>query len=125
MTRNLFDTTVPPMPDLDCPAWCSADHGYNWLQHVEACRWVEQADPSRGLDPALLFESSHRVELATDVEPGHGSETVEIEIVQHPGSAPELALIAELWLTAAQARALAGALLAGADRLEGITGGRG
>ena len=118
-------TTVPPMPDLDCPAWCGADHYSDWRQHVDASRWVQQADPTRGLDPALLFESSHRVELATGVEPGHGSETVEIEIVQHAGSAPELALIAELGLTAGQARALAGALLAGADRLEEITGGRG
>ena len=118
-------TTVPPMPDLHCPAWCSADHYSNWRQHVEATQWVQQADPSRGIDPALLFESSHRTELATDVEPGHGSETVEIEIVQHAGSAPELALIAELGLTAGQARVLAGALLAGADRLEEITDGRG
>ena len=118
-------TTVPPMPDLDCPAWCSADHYSNWRQHVEATQWVQQADPTRRIDPALLFESSHRTELATDVEPGHGSETVEIEIVQHAGSVPELALIAELGLTAAQARALAGALLAGADRLEEITDGRG
>ena len=123
---TMIDTAaLPPMPDLACPAWCSADHYSNWRQHVEATQWVQQADPSRGIDPALLFESSHRTELATDVDPGHGSETVEIEIVQHAGSAPELALIAELGLTAAQARALAGALLAGADRLEGITDGRG
>ena len=118
-------TTVPPMPDLACPAWCRADHYSDWIQHVAASQWVQQVNPSRKVDPALLFESSHRTELATDVDPGHGSETVEIEIVQHAGSAPELALIAELGLTAAQARALAGALLAGADRLEGITGGRG
>ena len=125
MNRTMIDTAaLPSMPDLDCPAWCSADHGYNWLQHVEATQWVQQADPSRGIDPALLFESSHRVELPTGVEPGHGSETVEIEIVQRAGSAPEV-LIAELGLTAAQARALAGALLAGADRLEEITDGRG
>ncbi len=85
---TMIDTAaLPPMPDLACPAWCDADH-YNWRQHVEACQWVQQADPSRGLDPALLFESSHRTELATDVEPGHGSETVEIEIVQHAGTAP-------------------------------------
>ena len=123
---TMIDTaTVPPMPDLACPAWCDADHYSNWRQHVEATQWVQQADPTRRIDPALLFESSHRVELPTDVEPGHGSETVEIEIVQHAGSVPELALIAELGLTAAQARALAGALLAGADRLEGITDGRG
>ena len=125
MTRNLFHTTVPPIPNLDCPAWSSADHGSAWAQHVEATNWAHQADPTSRNDPALLFESPHRVELATDVDPGHGCEALELEVVQHPGSAPELALTAELGLTAAQARALAGALLAAADRLEGIAGGRG
>ena len=48
-------TTVPPMPDLDCPAWCSADHYSNWRQHVEATQWVQQADPSRRIDPAPLL----------------------------------------------------------------------
>ena len=122
---NLFHTTVPPMPDLDCPAWCRADHYSTWRQQVEATSWAQQAGRTRRIDPALLFESPHRVELATDVDPGHGCEALELEVVQHPGSAPELALTAELGLTAAQARALAGALLAGADRLEGIADGRG
>ena len=123
---TMIDTAaLPPMPDLDCPAWCSADHYSTWRQQVEATSWAHQADPTRRIDPALLFESAHRVELATDVDPGHGCEALELEVVQHPGSAPELALTAELGLTAAQARALAGALLAGADRLEGIADGRG
>ena len=122
---NLFHTTVPPIPDLDCPAWCSADHYSTWRQQVEATSWAQQQDRSSRIDPALLFESAHRAELATDVDPGHGCEALELEVVQHPGSAPELALTAELGLTAAQARALAGALLAGADRLEGIVDGRG
>ena len=118
---TMIDTAaLPPMPDLACPAWCSAAHYSAWRQHVEASRWVEQADPSRRIDPALLFESSHRTELPTDVDPGHGCESLDLEIVQHPGSAPELTLIAELGLTAEQARVLAGALLAGADRLEEI-----
>ena len=123
---TMIDTAaLPPMPDLDCPAWCRADHYSTWRQQVEATSWAQQADRTRRIDPALLFESPHRVELATDVDPGHGCEALELEVVQHPGSAPELALTAELGLTAAQARALAGALLAGADRLEGIADGRG
>ena len=123
---TMIDTAaLPPMPDLDCPAWCSADHYSAWRQQVEATSWAQQKDRSSRIDPALLFESAHRVELATDVDPGHGCEALELEVVQHPGSAPELALTAELGLTAAQARALAGALLAAADRLEGITAGRG
>ena len=123
---TMIDTAaLPPMPDLDCPSWCSADHGSAWAQQVEATSWAHQADPTRRIDPGLLFESPHRAELATDVDPGHGCEALELEVVQHPGSAPELALTAELGLTAAQARALAGALLAGADRLEGIADGRG
>ena len=123
---TMIDTAaLPPMPDLDCPAWCSADHYSTWRLQVEATSWAQQQDRTRRVDPALLFESPHRVELATDVDPGHGCEALELEVVQHPGSAPELALTAELGLTAAQARALAGALLAGADRLEVITGSRG
>ena len=123
---TMIDTAaLPPMPDLDCPAWCSADHYSTWRQQVEATSWAQQADRSSRIDPALLFESPHRVELATGVDPGHGCEALELEVVQHPGSAPELALTAELGLTAAQARALAGALLAGADRLEEIADGRG
>ena len=123
---TMIDTAaLPPMPDLDCPAWCSADHYSTWRQQVEATSWAHQADPTRRIDSALLFESAHRVELATDVEPGHGCEALELEVVQHRGSAPELALTAELGLTAEQARALAGALLAGADRLETIVDGHG
>ena len=34
MTRNLFHTTVPPMPDTRCPSWCATDHGSAWLQQV-------------------------------------------------------------------------------------------
>ena len=100
MNRNLFDTTVPPMPDLACPAWCSADHGSAWVQQLEATSWAQQQDPCRRIDPALLFESAHRTELATDVDQGHGCEALDLEVVQHPGSPPELALIAELALTA-------------------------
>ena len=123
---TMIDTAaLPPMPDLACPAWCSADHYSTWRQQVEATSWAQQQDRTRRVDPALLFESPPRVELATDVDPGHGCEALELEVVQHLGSAPELALTAELGLTAAQARALAGALLAGADRLEGIADGRG
>ena len=125
MTRNLFDTTVPLMPDTRCPSWCTAGHYSDWRQHVEATQWVQQVDPTSRIDPALLFESAHRTELPTDVDPGHGCESLDLEVVQHPGSAPELTLIAELGLTAQQARALAGALLDGADRLEVITGSRG
>ena len=123
---TMIDTAaLPPMPDLDCTAWCSADHYSTWRQQVEATSWAQQQDRTRRVDPALLFESAHRVELATDVDPGHGCEALELEVVQHPGSAPELALTAELGLTAAQARALAGALLAAADRPEAIEDGRG
>ena len=123
---TMIDTAaLPPMPDLACPAWCTAGHYSDWRQHVDATQWVQQADPTRRIDPAMLFESSHRTELATDVDPGHGCESLGLEIVQHLGSAPELALVAELGLTAQQARALAGALLDGADRLEVITGSRG
>ena len=123
---TMIDTAaLPPMPDLDCPAWCRADHYSTWAQQVEATSWAQQQDRSSRIDPALLFESPHRVEMATDVDPGHGCEALELEVVQQRGSAPELALTAELGLTAEQARALAGALLAGADRLEGIAGGRG
>lgn len=105
MNRNLFDTTVHRMPDLACPAWCSADHGSAWVQQLEATSWAQQQDPTRRIDAALLFESSHRTELPTDVDPGHGCESLDLEVVQHFGSAPELALIAELGLTAEQARA--------------------
>ena len=49
------------MPDLDCPAWCSADHGYNWRQHVEACRGPFADGEPR--DPVDYFEPMHSLSL--------------------------------------------------------------
>ena len=47
---TMIDTAgLPPMPDLACPAWCSADHGYNWRQHVEAGRGPFADGESRDL----------------------------------------------------------------------------
>ena len=67
------------MPDLACPAWCRTDYGSAWAQQLEATSWARHQDPTRRIDPALLFESSHRTELPTNFDPGHGCEVLDLE----------------------------------------------
>ena len=112
MTRNLFHTTVPPMPDTRCPAWCRADHGSAWLQQVEACRGPFADGELR--DPAGYFEPLHSLTLH------RGGPAVTLDLQRGVDEDVVLHLHADDVITPAQARALAAALLQAADRLEAV-----
>ena len=110
---TMIDTAaLPPMPDLACPAWCSADHYSTWRQQVEACRGPFADGELR--DPADYFEPLHSLSLH------RGGPAVTLDLQHGVDEDAVLYLQAGDVITPAQARALAAELLQAADRLEAV-----
>jgi len=124
--------TIPPMPDVDCPSWCTVDHAADWQQHV-AVGLDDRPIPAEGggfldmsrrtpLDRWCTLEAWMPVHFRTVGTFGvDGREAVEVVLsrdVEDPASAAYLYVHGEGSMTAAQARQLAALLLDGADALE-------
>lgn len=127
----MFDaTTIPPMPDTHCPTWCEADHAAAWADKVvlfTAPASIPMADGTVAHPAPWTLEEivedfldmeNHNVTVL-DLQPGEpNSYRVGLDISQGHLEEVGLYLAADSPLTTAEARQVAGALLAAADRVD-------
>ncbi|WKW97311.1 hypothetical protein Q3O43_20035 [Rhodococcus aetherivorans] len=108
MLNEPIDLASAPFPPL-CPAWCT-HQGHDWdsleddgtaSRHHDGPRWLS-VQPAAGLPVGLMIGGMDRADGKVEVD------------IQLDATSCNL--------TAAQARQLAGNLLAAADELERITG---
>lgn len=128
---NASHSTIPPMPDLDCPSWCERDHAADWAQHV-AVGLDTRRIPATG---GGFLSDEHRMPLEQWCTLPYFSSTHTARLAEIPAAGPEdpftieldreggedaLYVAGEGPLDAASARRFAAELLNAADRLDRI-----
>jgi hypothetical protein len=122
-------TTIPPMPDTNCPSWCASTHEDEWVRHVGIiCNdWrIPQSDGTYGYHEAQTIEEASATFKGDEIHHQRplyhlglgGTDGVTLDLQAGDDDRPTLYLDAQGSITPDQARSIAGALIEAAATME-------